>query len=139
MKTNTTKIVRMQMLSMAGAVYLINALIMFGISGMVEYKELYHQADMSGVFTLGLVFALFALYGYMHAHNRTVLQLLTFAYMLPLTGMSMITMAVLYFIQRPMSSSYGIWVLMTMAAILLALSFAVSWKASEQAQRMNFK
>lgn len=138
MKTVTTKTIRLQMLGMAAAVYFINALIVFAVGNLKEYKELYKQADIASAFTLGLVFALFALYGYLHARNKTVLQVLTFAYMLPLTGTSMITMAILYFVQKSMSNGQGIWILMTFSAILLALSFAVCWKASDQVQRMKF-
>lgn len=132
MKTVTTRVIRQQMLVMAAAVYFFNAIFIVLLSGLAEYRQIFDGADMTAAFTLGLVFALSALYGTMHAHRRATLQLLTFAYMLPLTGTCMITMAALYMTQRHMSESYGIWVLMSLTAVLLAMSFGIWWKATEQ-------
>ncbi len=132
MKTDTTRVIRQQMLIMAGAVYAFNAIFMFLLSSLSEYKAIYQGVDVTGSFTLGFLFALVALYGTMHVHNRTALQLLTFAYMLPLTGTCMITMTVLYLTQRHMDQSFGLWLLMGLVGALLAMSFGIWWKATEQ-------
>lgn len=132
MKTVTTRLLRQQMLIMAAAVYLLNAVFVFLLSGLEAYKTLYQGVDMTSAFTLGLVFSLCALFGTFHAHSRATLQLLTFAYMLPLTGTSMITMAVLYFTQQRMAGSLALWCMMALVAMVLALSFGMWWRASEQ-------
>lgn len=132
MKSNTTKVLKLQMLVLAGVVYFFNAMISLMLTGLEEFKLLYKGADFQTAFMLGLIFALFSLYGYVHARSRTIMQMFSFAYMLPLTGACLMTLSVLYYVQKPMTNTLGLWILMTFTGMLLALSFGMFWKAAEQ-------
>lgn len=130
-----TKFLKIQMLAATIAVYVINTLVILMLKGGPGFDTLFAGVDFIAVFQLGLVFGLACIIGYIYVPSVKLKQTFNIGFMLPLTGTSMITIAVVYFLQQLMPSTLGMWMLIGLLLALLAFSFGTVYRIAEFTKR----
>ncbi len=129
--------VKWMMLGMVCISYLVNSLLIVMLRGFDNFSKLFNNFDFIPLFQLGLIVCLVSVYGYITVKNKILRQILTVAYMLPLTGMSFFSLFVLYTLQEHLDSAAGLWAMILMMIVFLIASFDVAAKASLNVIRKN--
>ena len=124
----TPKNLKVQMIVLTAVVYLINSLIMLSIHHHASYEKMFDGVDFVTVFQVGLVFGLICIAGYLYVPGPHYKQIFTLGYMLPLTGTSLISINVLYSIQKGLDKDVTAWLLMGVLVFLLTVSFGASYR-----------
>jgi hypothetical protein len=126
--TTTPKNLKIQMIILTCAVYLINSVIMLLMHSHVNYLTLFKGVDFTTIFQVGLVFGLVCLAGYLYVPSVHLKQVFTLGYMLPLTGTSFMSINALYSIQKGMTGDAWTWLFLGVLIFLLAVSFGACYR-----------